>query len=73
MIGTDPPRILTPDQRPRVFISSTLQELADERAAGRAAVETLRLIPVMLELGARPHPVPGEEVTGLEYEYQLSG
>ena len=40
------PRILTPDQRPRVFISSTLQELAPERAAARAAVERLRLIPV---------------------------
>jgi hypothetical protein len=25
--------ILTPDQRVRVFISSTLEELADERAA----------------------------------------
>src|SRR6478752_2922858 len=48
--------ILTPDQRPRVFISSTLQELAPQRAAARAAVERLRLIPVMFELGARPHP-----------------
>jgi predicted ATPase len=48
--------ILTPDQRPRVFVSSTLQELAPERAAARAAIERLRLIPVMFELGARPHP-----------------
>ncbi len=48
--------ILTPDQRPRVFISSTLVELTAERAAARAAVEALRLIPVMFELGARPHP-----------------
>ena len=54
--GAPGPRILTPDQRPRVFISSTLQELAPERAAARAAVERLRLIPVMFELGARPHP-----------------
>ena len=48
--------ILTPDQRLRVFISSTLDELAPERLAARAAVEKLRLTPVMFELGARPHP-----------------
>jgi predicted ATPase len=48
--------ILTPDQRLRVFISSTLDELASERMAARAAVEKLRLTPVMFELGARPHP-----------------
>jgi TolB-like protein/Tfp pilus assembly protein PilF len=49
-------RILTPDQRLRVFVSSTLQELEDERAAVKAAIKTLRLSPVMFELGARPHP-----------------
>ena len=48
--------IRTPDQRVRVFVSSTLRELADERRAVRAAVERLRLAPVMFELGARPHP-----------------
>ena len=48
--------ILTPDQRLRVFVSSTLQELADERAAARQAIAQLRLAPVMFELGARPHP-----------------
>lgn len=48
--------ILTPDQRLRVFISSTLEELAPERQAARAAIEELRLSPVMFELGARPHP-----------------
>ena len=37
-------------------MSSTLQELADERRAARAAIERLRLAPVMFELGARPHP-----------------
>ena len=99
MVVPDAPRIITPDQRPRVFVSSTLQELADQRAAARAAIEALRLIPVMFELGARPHPAralyraylaqshifvgiyfarygwvaPGEEVSGLEDEYQLSG
>jgi predicted ATPase len=48
--------IRTPDQRLRVFVSSTLGELADERQAVRAAIEQLRLTPVMFELGARPHP-----------------
>jgi len=37
-------------------VSSTLQELAPERAAARAAIESLQLIPVLFELGARPHP-----------------
>src|SRR5512135_1208410 len=48
--------IHTPDQRLRVFVSSTLQEVADERKAAREAIEHLRLAPVMFELGARPHP-----------------
>jgi predicted ATPase len=48
--------IRTPDQRLRVFVSSTLKELAAERKAARVAVERLHLAPVMFELGARPHP-----------------
>ena len=48
--------ILTPDQRVRVFISSTLQELAEERAAARRAIQRLHLVPVWYESGARPHP-----------------
>ena len=48
--------IRTPDQRLRVFVSSTLRELAPERGAVRDAVERLRLAPVMFEMGARPHP-----------------
>ncbi len=47
--------IKTPDQRLRVFVSSTLQELADERIAVKEAITTLNLIPVMFELGARPY------------------
>src|SRR6266852_299935 len=50
------PVILTPDQRVRVFVSSTLDELAPERAAAREAITQLRLTPVLFELGARPHP-----------------
>ncbi|MCC2317367.1 ATP-binding protein [Cellulomonas chengniuliangii] len=53
---SDLPQIRTPDQRVRVFVSSTLEELAAERVAGRAAIERLHLAPVMFELGARPHP-----------------
>jgi predicted ATPase len=48
--------IRTPDQRLRVFVSSTLQELAAERAAARTAIEQLRLAPVMFESGAQAHP-----------------
>ncbi|MCS5735430.1 DUF4062 domain-containing protein [Herbiconiux daphne] len=51
-----PTTIRTPDQRLRVFVSSTLKELAPERKAARAAIERLHLAPVMFELGARPHP-----------------
>jgi len=39
-----------------VFVSSSLEELADERRAVRDAVESLRMTPVLFELGARPHP-----------------
>src|SRR5215207_10347554 len=48
--------IRTPDQRLRVFISSTLKELAPERRAARSAIERLALAPVMFDVGARPHP-----------------
>jgi predicted ATPase len=93
-----PRGIRTPDQRLRVFVSSTLKELAPERKTARAATERLHLAPVMFELGARPHPprdlyraylqqsdifvglywerygwvAPGEEVSGLEDEYDLA-
>ena len=90
--------IRTPDQRLRVFVSSTLKELAPERRAVRTAIERLAMAPVMFELGARPHPprelyrayleqsdifvgvyweqygwvAPGEEVSGLEDEWDLA-
>ena len=51
-----PRRILTPDRRLRVFLSSTIEELAPERAAARRAVTRLGLVPVFFEAGARPHP-----------------
>jgi predicted ATPase len=37
-------------------VSSSLQELADERRAVSRAISALRLAPVMFEQGARPHP-----------------
>ncbi|MFY9931357.1 MAG: DUF4062 domain-containing protein [Streptosporangiaceae bacterium] len=96
---TIPAHISTPDRRVRVFVSSTLQELATERAAARDAITGLHLSPVMFELGARPHAprelyraylaqsdvfvgiywqqygwvAPGEQTSGLEDEYLLSG
>jgi hypothetical protein len=48
--------IRTPDQRLRVFVSSTLGELAAERRAVARAISALRLTPVMFEAGARAHP-----------------
>lgn len=44
------------DRRLRVFISSTLQELAPKRLVVREALLHLRPAPVMFELGARPIP-----------------
>jgi predicted ATPase/class 3 adenylate cyclase len=52
---SDPAPVLTPDRRVRVFISSTLGELAPERDAVEAAVRTLRMTPVRFEVGARAH------------------
>ena len=54
--GPERPAIRTPDQRLRIFVSSTLREVEPERRAARTAIEHLRLAPVMFELGARPHP-----------------
>jgi predicted ATPase len=94
----EPALIRTPDQRLRVFISSTIQELSPEREIVRKSIERLQLIPVLFESGARPHPpqelyqaylsqshiflgiywqsygwvAPGEEISGLEDEYQLA-
>jgi tetratricopeptide (TPR) repeat protein len=48
--------IWTPDRRLRVFVSSALAELADERHAVSRAISSLRLTPVMFESGARPYP-----------------
>src|SRR2546430_9140366 len=55
--ATAPSQVIrTPDQRVRVFVSSTLDELAPERVAAREAITQLRLTAVLFELGARPYP-----------------
>src|SRR5512143_1155308 len=56
MKGVGSPLIRTPDQRVRVFVSSTIQELAQERTAATDAIRGLKLTPVLFEMGARPHP-----------------
>jgi hypothetical protein len=56
--GQEKAVIRTPDRRLRVFISSALEELAEERRAVARAISALRLTPVMFEQGARPHPPP---------------
>jgi predicted ATPase len=54
--AAQPALIRTPDHRVRVFLSSTMGELAPERAAVSDVIRRLRLSPVLFELGARPHP-----------------
>src|SRR5262245_15909040 len=51
-----PEVILTTDQRVRVFISSTLEALAEERTDARRSIARLHLVPVWYESGERPHP-----------------
>jgi len=55
MASSGEPVIHPPDRRLRVFVSSTLEELEPERLAVRDAIARMRLVPVMFELGARPH------------------
>ena len=65
--------IRTPDQRLRVFVSSTLQELADERVAARSAVAKLHLWPVLFELGAPPHTAQALYRANLEQSHVFIG
>lgn len=60
---TPPPPIRTPDQV-RVFISSTLEELAPERRAARGAIAQLHLTPVFFESRGTALPAP-RAVSGL--------
>src|SRR5690349_15478466 len=65
--------ILTPDQKVRVFLSSTMGELRPERLALRAAIEELRLIPIMFEGGAQPHGPRGKYRAYLEQSHIYIG
>ena len=47
--------IQTSDQKVRVFISSTIEELKEERNAVISAIRDLKLNPVFFEEGARPN------------------
>ena len=74
MLPVEPaPLILTPDQRVRVFVSSTMLELAEERAAVRRAIERLHLSPVLFELGARAHPPRSLYLSYLEQSHVFLG
>lgn len=48
--------MLLPEQRVRVFVSSTLGELKPERDQARQVIKDLALSPIMFEAGARPYP-----------------
>ena len=60
-------RIITPDQRLRVFISAGPAALAEEQAAAVLAVHALRLNPVVVESGARPYPTRDVSRSYLEH------
>jgi hypothetical protein len=53
--GMEEPSIRTPDQRLRVFVSSTLAELADERGAVHGAIE----VRAWRAAAPAPQPLPG--------------
>ncbi|WOQ69333.1 DUF4062 domain-containing protein [Microbacterium limosum] len=71
--------IRTPDQRLRIFVSSTLRELEAERRAARAAIAGLRLAPVIFEHGPHAAALQAAIDRGREYgvleaaEYALAG
>jgi hypothetical protein len=67
----EPDVIRTPDQRVRVFVSSTLGELAAERQAVRSYLAQSQVF-VGIYWQSYGWVAPGEQVSGLEDEYQLS-
>lgn len=55
-----------PSPRVAVFISSTIEECADERTVARRAVESIKCEPILFEAtGARPHPARVTYMEGL--------
>jgi hypothetical protein len=53
-------------QRLRVFVSSTTEDLSTERAAARAAIENLRLHPILIDLDARAYPASRGDLTEVD-------
>ena len=53
----------TPDQRVRVFVSSTLHELETERRSAKESINKLRFIPLLFELV--PAPILQADLPGL--------
>lgn len=55
-----------PFPRVAVFVSSTIGECAEERAAARSAIESIKCDPILFEaIGARPHPARVTYMEGL--------
>lgn len=55
-----------PSPRVAVFVSSTIGECAEERAAARSAIESIKCEPILFEaIGARPHPARVTYMEGL--------
>ena len=54
MSASNAPGSAPADGRSRVFVSSTLGELAPEREAAKSAIRSLRLSPILFELGSDP-------------------
>jgi len=67
-------KILTHDQKLRVFVSSTIKELAQGRRALKKAIkEDLKLHPIMFEEGASPHPPRDKYRAWLEQSHIFVG
>jgi hypothetical protein len=66
------PVIPTHDRRLRVFVSSTLEELAPERRAVRDVVTGLRLTPVLFELGVTVWPLLQSLATQLDEQVRTA-
>jgi tetratricopeptide (TPR) repeat protein len=55
-----------PSPRIAVFVSSTIDECGEERAAAREAIEAIKCDPILFEsIGARPHPARVTYMEGL--------
>jgi tetratricopeptide (TPR) repeat protein len=65
--------IRTHDQRPRIFISSSLEDLRAERNAAKQAILDIKLVPIMFECGAHPYPPRAWYTASLEQSHLYVG